>query len=162
MPSTVDSLQISIEAKATKANDAIDRLVGKLDRLSISMGRMNTSNLNGLANGVDRLGRAMQTMNTVKTADFTRLATNLAKLGTINVSALNSTASSLSHLTRAFNNIGALSQNATQVTDLAKGISKLGNKSVTNDIANIPQLAGSLRNLMATLSKAPQVSSNVI
>lgn len=162
MPTEIDSLQISIEAKATKANDAIDRLVGKLDRLSISMGRMNTSNLNGLANGVDRLGRAMQTMNTVKTADFTRLATNLAKLGNINVSALNSTASSLSHLTRAFNNVGAVSQNAMQVAELAKGISKLGNKSVTNAIANIPQLAVALRNLMATLSKAPTVSQNVI
>ena len=162
MPTEIDALSISIEAKATKANDAIDRLVGKLDRLSASMGRMNTSNLNGLANGVDKLGRAMQTMNTVKTADFTRLATNLAKLGNINVSALNSTASSLSHLARAFNNVGAVSQNAMQVAELAKGISKLGNKSVTNAIANIPQLAIALRNLMATLSKAPTVSQNVI
>lgn len=158
----IDSLQISIEAKATKANDAIDRLVGKLDRLSISMGRMNTSNLNGLANGVDRLGRAMQTMNTVKTADFTRLATNLAKLGNINVSALNSTASSLSHLTRAFNMLGGVSANAMQVGELSKNLGKLGNKSVTNAITNIPKLAAAMSNLMSTLSKAPRVSQNVI
>ena len=109
MAETIDSLQIEINAKATKANDAIDRLVGKLDRLTTSLSRVNGTNLNGLANGVQRLGNAMQVMNTIKTADFTRLATNLTKLGTVNVSALNSAASSMSHLTRAFNSLGTVS-----------------------------------------------------
>ena len=83
MPSTFDSLQIEITSKAQSANKSIDALVGKLDVLSKSLGKINSGsrNLNGLANGVDRLGRAMQTMNTVKTADFTRLANNLTKLG---------------------------------------------------------------------------------
>ena len=162
MPTSIDSLQIEINAKAQSANDAIDRLVGKLDRLSTSLGKMNTSNFNGLANGVDRLGRAMQTMNTVKTADFTRLATNLAKLGTINVSALNSTASSLSHLTRAFNTLGAVSANAQQVGTLAQNLSRLGSASMQRAITNIPQLAVALNNLMTTLSRSPRVSQNVI
>lgn len=162
MPSTIDSLQIEINAKASKANDAIDRLVGKLDRLTTSLGNINGTNLNGLANGVQRLGTAMQTMNNIKTADFTRLATNLTKLGSINVSALNSAASSMSHLTRAFNTLGTVSSNAVTVGELAKNIAKLGNKSVQTAITNIPQLAKAMNNLMATLSKAPQVSQNVI
>lgn len=162
MPTEIDSLSISIEAKATKANDAIDRLVGKLDRLSTSLGKMNTTNLTGLANGVDRLGRAMQTMNTVKTADFTRLANNLAKLGAINVSALNSTASSLSHLTRAFNTLGGVSSNAQQVGTLANNLSRLGSASMQRAITNIPQLATAMNNLMTTLSRSPRVSQNVI
>ena len=48
----VDELQIKINAEATKANNAIDRLVGKLDRLTTSLSRVNGTNLNGLANGV--------------------------------------------------------------------------------------------------------------
>lgn len=162
MPNTIDSLQIEINAKASKANDAIDRLVGKLDRLTTSLGKINGTNLNGLANGVQRLGTAMQTMNNIKTSDFTRLAKNLEKLGTINVSALNSTASSMSHLTRAFNSLGTVSSNAQAVGDMAKNISKLGNKSVQTAITNIPQLAKALNNLMATMSRSPQVSQNVI
>lgn len=162
MPTSIDSLQIEINAKAQSANDAIDRLVGKLDRLSTSLGKMNTSNLNGLANGVDMLGRAMQTMNTVKTADFTRLATNLAKLGNMNVSALNSTASSLSHLTRAFNTLGGVSSNAMQVGTLAQNLSKLGSASMQKAVVNIPQLAVALNNLMTTISRSPVVSQNVI
>lgn len=162
MADTIDSLQIEIDAKATKANDAIDRLVGKLDRLTTSLGRVNGTNLNGLANGVQRLGSAMQVMNTIKTADFTRLATNLTKLGTVNVSALNSAASSMSHLTRAFNSLGTVSANAQAVGEMAKNIAKLGNKSVQTAIANIPQLATAMNNLMTTLSRSPQVSQNVI
>lgn len=162
MATSIDSLQIEINAKATKANDAIDRLVGKLDRLNTSLRGLNPTNLNGLSNGVDRLGRAMQTMNTVKTADFTRLANNLQKLGSVNVSALNSAASSMSHLTRAFNNLGTVSANAVQIGELAKNISKLGNKSVENAITNLPRLATGINNLMITLSKSPKVSQNLI
>lgn len=162
MADTISELQIEINAKAQNANDAIDRLVGKLDRLTTSLSRVNGTNLNGLANGVQRLGNAMQVMNTIKTADFTRLATNLTKLGTVNVSSLNSAASSMSHLTRAFNSLGTVSANAQAVGEMAKNIAKLGNKSVQTAITNIPQLAIALKNLMATLSKAPRVSQNVI
>lgn len=164
MPTEIDSLSISIEAKAQKANSSIDKLVSRLDVLSKSLGKLNggSANLVGVANGVDRLGKAMQTMNAVKTADFTRLATNLAKLGTINVSALNSTASSLSHLTRAFNTLGAVSTNAQQVGTLAQNLSRLGSASMQRAITNIPQLATAMNKLMTTLSKAPRVSQNVI
>ena len=162
MADTVDELQIKINAEATKANDAIDRLVGKLDRLTTSLSRVNGTNLNGLANGVQRLGNAMQVMNTISTADFTRLATNLTRLGNVNVSALNSAASSMSHLTRAFNNLGTVSANAQAVGEMAKNIAKLGNKSVQTAIANLPQLAKAMNNFMATLSKAPSVSKNII
>lgn len=162
MADVIDELQIEINAKASKANEAIDRLVGKLDRLTTSLGKINGTNLNGLANGVQRLGNAMQVMNTIKTADFTRLATNLTKLGTVNVSALNSAASSMSHLTRAFNSLGTVSTNAQAVGEMAKNIAKLGNKSVQTAITNIPQLATAMNNLMATLSRSPQVSQNVI
>lgn len=162
MPANIDELQIEINANATKANQAIDRLVTKLNGLSASLSKLNTSSLTGLANGVNRLGSAMQTMNTVKTSDFTRLANNVQKLGNINVQSLNSAASSMSHLTRAFNNLGSVSANAMQVGDLARNISRLGNASVQRAITNIPQLATSLNQLMATLSRAPRVSANVI
>ena len=159
---TIDSLQIDINASATKSNDAIDRLVVKLDRLQTSLGKVNGSQLAGLANGVDRLGKSMQVMNTIKTADFTRLATNLAKLGSINVSALNSSASSLSHLSRAFNTLGTVSKNTQSITNLVSSLSSLGGAKVQRAIVNIPLLATAMNNLMVTLSRSPRVSNNVI
>lgn len=161
---TIDSLQIEINSKATRANRAIDALVGKLDILSRSLGKLNSgsTNLVGLANGVERLGKAMQVMNTVKTADFSRLARNLDKLGKVNVSALNSAASSMSNLTRTFSNLGTVSANAQQIGMLAANLAKLGGVNVQRAITNIPQLATALNNLMATLSRAPKVSQNLI
>lgn len=159
---TIDDLQIEIGAKAQTANDAIDRLVTKLDRLQTSLSKVNGSQLVGIANGVDRLGKSMQVMNTIKTADFTRLATNLTKLGSINVSALNSSASSLSHLSRAFNTLGTVSQNTQSVVNMANALSSLGGARVQRAITNIPLLATAMNNLMVTLSRSPRVSNNVI
>lgn len=162
MPTSIDELQIEINAKAVKANDAIDRLVGKLNGLTTSLGKLNTSSLNGLANGVQKLGNAMQVMNTVKTADFTRLARNLSSMGNINTQGLNNTASSLSQITRAMNNIGAVSHNAVQLSEMAKNLSKFGGANVQRATVNIPLLANELRKLMMTLSSAPNVSRNII
>lgn len=162
MADVTKELELRVNAEASKANDAIDRLVGKLDNLTNSLSKVQGTNLSGLANGVQRLGTAMQSMNAIKTADFTRLATNLSRLGKIDTASLNNTASSMSHLTRAFNTLGGVSQNAVQVGELAKNISKLGYKSVQTAITNIPKLATALNGLMTTLSKSPQVSQNVI
>lgn len=159
---TIDSLNIPISANANKANTAIDKLVDKLDKLSGALSRINGSGLIGLSNGVQRLSNAMLSMNNVKTTDFTRLAKNIEKLGAINVANLNSAASSMSHLTRAFNNLGTVSANAQQVGELANNLSKLGYKSITNAVQNIPHLATALKELMTTLSTAPRVSQNVI
>ncbi len=162
MATTIDELQIEINAKATKANDAIDRLVSKLDTLSVSLSRVSNTNLSGLANGVDRLGKAMQVMNTIKTADFTRLAKNIEKMGTINTQAINNTASSLSNITRAFSNLGTVSSNAQQIAVLASNLSRLGSANMQKAITNIPLLADAMSNLLVRLSQAPIVSANVI
>lgn len=159
---SVDQLYIEVNAKAQSANNAIDSLVGKLDRLSASLGKINGTNLTGLANGVQRLGNAMQIMNQIKTADFTRLASNLQKMGNIDVAKLNSVASSMSHLTRMFNNLGNISDNAQKLGELAKGIAQLGYKSSTIALDNIPKLAVAMKQLMVTLSTAPKVSQNII
>lgn len=159
---SVDQLYIEVNAKASKANDAIDRLCGKLDRLSTSLRKVNGAQLTGLATGVQRLGNAMNTMNQVKTADFTRLATNLTKMGNIDVAKLNSASVSISHIGKAINNIGPVSENAQKFGELARGIAQLGYKSSTKAIDNIPKLATAMRNLMTTLSTAPRVSQNVI
>lgn len=159
---SIDSLNIQITANATSASRAIDNLVGKLNTLSSSLSRVNGSSLTGLANGVQRLGAAMQTMHNVRASDFTRLARNLTALGNVNTASLNSAASSMSHLTRAFNNLGAVSQNAVQVGELARSISRLGGANVQRAITNMPQLATALNSLMATLSRTPRVSQNLI
>lgn len=157
----LDSLEVKITGTATKAINSVDKLINQLTRLSTSLATVNGSSLSGLANGVSQLGSAMQNMN-AGTADFTRLAKNITKIGSVDSVALTSTATSLQAVTKAVASISAIPQNATQVTEFAKSLGKLGSKSIENAIVNIPKLGNALNGLMTTLSRAPIVSQNVI
>jgi hypothetical protein len=157
----LDSLEVKITGTAKKAVDSVDTLIEHLTRLSTSLATVNGSSLNSLASGVSQLGSAMQNMN-VGTADFTRLAKNITKIGSVDSVALTSTATSLQAVTKAVASISAIPQNATQVTEFAKSLGKLGSKSIENAVVNIPKLGNALNGLMTTLSRAPTVSQNVI
>lgn len=157
----LDSLEVKITGTATKAINSVDKLINQLTRLSTSLATVNGSSLSSLANGVSQLGSAMQNMN-AGTADFTRLAKNITKIGSVDSAALANTATSLEAVTKAVASISAIPQNATQVTEFAKSLGKLGSKSIENATVNIPKLGNALNGLMTTLSRAPNVSSNVI
>lgn len=157
----LDSLEVKITGTATKAIDSVDKLIEYLGKLSTSLATVSGSSLSGLANGVSQLGSAMQNMN-AGTADFTRLAKNITKIGSVDSVALTNTATSLQAVTKAVASISAIPQNATQVTEFAKSLGKLGSKSIENAVVNIPKLGNALNGLMTTLSRAPTVSQNVI
>ena len=159
----VDKLQIEIDVSAENANSAIDNLVKKLDRLQTSLGKINGSQLAGVANGVDKLGKSMQTMNTIKTADFTRLSTNLAKLGDLNVSGLNSSASSLSHLSRALNTLNGANFDNKNLQNLINSITRLSNANVGN-LSNVDfsKIGNSINQLATSLSNAPKIQQSII
>lgn len=157
----LDSLEVKITGTATKAINSVDKLINQLARLSTSLATVNGSSLSSLASGVSQLGSAMQNMN-AGTADFTRLAKNITKIGSVDSAALANTATSLEAVTKAVASISAIPQNATQVTEFAKSLGKLGSKSIENATVNIPKLGNALNGLMTTLSRAPNVSSNVI
>ena len=117
----LDSLEVKITGTATKAINSVDKLINQLTRLSTSLATVNGSSLNSLASGVNQLGSAMQNMN-AGTADFTRLAKNITKIGSVDSVALTNTATSLQAVTKAVASISAIPQNATQVTEFAKSL----------------------------------------
>lgn len=158
----IDRLDIIISAEASKAEKQLNKLVSALGKLSSVLGGLNTSGLTGLANSVQRLSVAMQGMNAVKTTDFTRLAKNIQKLAGIDTQSLNAAASSMEIIGKALSGLGSASANAQAIGDVAKNLSKLGHKGIQNAIANMPQLASALKNMMQTLQSAPRVSSNLI
>jgi Skp family chaperone for outer membrane proteins/uncharacterized protein (DUF1499 family) len=163
MSDTIDRLEIQVQTQAQKANAELDKMAGKLKNVASALQSINDSGkVQGLANGVIKLGQAMQTMSNVKTTDFTRLAKNIEKLGNINQSGINSTASALRTISTSLTASTGLTSGASQITDLANSISKLGNKSASSAISNIPLMANALKSLMQTLSTSPRVSQNLI
>lgn len=162
MGAEIDRLDIAIEAQAKNANAQIDNLISKLTRMQSALGTINGSGLNQLASGVQRLGTAMQSISSVKSADFSRLTKGIEKIGTVNQGNIGNVANALNLLTQSFSGIGAISSNAMNIGEFAKNVSKLGNKSTTTAITNMPLLASSLKEMMASLSGAPKVSKNLI
>ncbi len=162
MGTEIDRLEVQVEAQARGANRQLTTLINKLDAVSSSLSRINESGLAGLANGVNKFAQAAAHLNSVKTADFTRLAKNIDRISRIDQAALNRTAAALNTIGKSLNSLGGVSASSMQVADMAKNISKLGNKGVQTAIVNIPQLASALKGMMATLSNAPRVSKNLI
>ena len=74
MAQNIDALQIEISAKATSANNAINRLTKNLDKLSTSLNSLNVSNVGGLstvanqtnavASGSTKMNNALKKTNT--------------------------------------------------------------------------------------------------
>jgi hypothetical protein len=159
----VDSLNISISATAQKASGALDTLIGKLGHLQTSISSINTGGLNNMAHGINAVSSAMGSLKNVNAADFNRLANGIQKLGSIDAATITRAAGSINLLG---NSIGKVSNanfsGTTQIADLAKAIAQLGYKSSTQAIDNIPKLAVAMNELITSLSKAPQVSQNVI
>lgn len=162
MGAEIDRLEVQVEAQATKANNQLDTLATKLDKVSGALSRMNSGGLTGLSNGVAKFAQASAQLSNVKTADFTRLAKNVEKLSSLNTQQIYGAASAMTSISKAMNNLGSVSSNSMQVAQVAKDIAKLGGANVEKAITNMPQLASALKNLMQTLSTAPQVSQNII
>lgn len=163
MADAIDRLEIQVQAQAQKANSELDKLISKLERMSGSLSRITEGGgINKLASGIDRLSTSMQNISNVRTTDFTRLAKNIEKLGNINQAGINNTANALRTISSALTASTVSGEALKGLSDLANGISRLGYKSVTNAITNLPLLAQSMRQFMETLSTAPQVSANLI
>ena len=164
MGTTVDSLDIQLQMQSQRAVTSIDTLISRLGTLNASLTKINGSGLTGVANGVNKLSNAMQGMKSVGTADFTRLANNITKIASLDSKSINRAASAIGQISKSLGSLKSVSVSGTskQVAELANGIAKLGYKSSTKAIENIPKLATAMRDLMSSLSKAPKVSQNII
>ena len=158
----IDQLQIKIEAEASKANSAIDTLATKLDTLYNSLGRINGASVSSFASSVTQLSSAVQGVASIDGRTFSALARNIDKIASINSANLMSSAYSVSSFAQAFNNLGNVSNGTKNIGALASNISKLGGKNVQVAIANLPQLAQALKQVMTVLSTSPKVTNNLI
>lgn len=158
----LDSLKLTIKANATDANNALDKLVENLKNLSSSLGVINNVNFSNFSNGVKNITDAMQGMKNVSKADFTRLSEGMKKISSIDTAAINKASTAMAYLSKSFNSMQATNEATKQITELVTGIKQLGYASAAKAIDNIPKLSSAMKQLMQELSKAPQVSQNLI
>ena len=160
----IDSLELKIIADATSASARIDRFVASLERLSVAMaGIQNANGINQVATGISNLGTAMQGIASIDSRKFATLASNIDKLGTIGGSQLSAAANGIFDLVVALDSVnGTTPETSANVANLANAIGRLGSANIERAVENIPRLTTALRDMLTSLSAAPQISRNVI
>lgn len=158
----IDRLEIGIEAYAGKANSELDKLARRLEKIEGNLVRINVSGLSNFAAGIEKLSQAMQSINSVKTSQFTALSKNIQKLAATDSASILRASTAINTISRSIANAGAAMQSSVNISEMAKNIAKLGGKNVDRAVVILPKLAQELKNLMTTLAQAPNVSKNVI
>lgn len=160
----IDSLELKIIADATSASASIDKFVASLERLSVAMGGIqNTSGLDQVATGISNLGAAMQSVASIDSRRFSTLAANIDRLGAIGGTQLSSAANGIFDLIVALDSVNNTTpETSANVANLANAIGRLGGANIQRAVTNIPILTTALREMLVSLSTAPQISRNVI
>ena len=160
---TVDNLQIQINAQSVKANEAIDRLVIKLDRLTTSLSKVSGSSLTGLADGVQRLGTAMQTMNNVKTGDFKKISSGIERLSSIQAGNMEVVGNALKPFAEGINVLSNSKFDNKNLQNLINSLTRLSNANVAN-LSNIDftGIGNSIKQFATSLSDTPKIQQSVI
>lgn len=158
----LDRLEIAIEAKASKANAELDKLAGKLEKVASSLININGDGLTKFACSIDKFAKSSRALADVNTDGLTRLMNSIGKISNVDTKQMAGVAAALKEMAKKINALPTVSENAAEIGRLVKNISSLGGKSALSAIDNMPRLAKAMQQLMTTLSKAPQVSQNLI
>ena len=162
MPDNIDSLQIEISANAKKADDALEKLSKSISTLSSSLGGMQTSKLYQLADGMSKFAGSMANINgAVKAQDFTRIASGLNKISSINASGIRAASVAMQGLSKSLNNMSFISFDSQGIANMANAVAQLGRKTVTQAAANIPKLTASLSELVKGMNNIGAISFDV-
>ena len=145
---TIDSLVLEISSNSKGAEKALDKLANSLQKLSNSLGGMNTAKFMYISKGIREMSSSLANFSAnVKLADFSRVSNGLNKIAGIDAAGVRSTAVAMNGLMKSLNNMTFLNFDTKGITEVANGIAKLGRGTVTQAATNIPLLTESLKGL---------------
>lgn len=162
MPDNIDSLQIEISANASKAEKSLNKLASSLGKIQSALSGIDSGRFQNLSSGILQLSNSMERFSSsVKTADFTRIATGLNKLSSVNVQGVSDASRAINTLTANLGNLGTIAFDSQGIANIANSVAQLGRKTVTQAADNIPKLTSSLGGLVSGLSGISSSSIDV-
>lgn len=157
-----ESIELQIKSDAQQATRAIGNLQDKLRGLGDTLNSLNGASISNFASGMSQLATSLRSVSSIDTRTFSKIATNMEKLGNLDTARLVSSASALKSMATELSGFASISKQSAEITQLTASISKLGSKSAGYAAENIKNLGSALREVMTTLSNAPRVSNNII
>lgn len=157
-----ESIELQIKSYAQQATKAISNLQSKLQGLGSTLNSLNGASISNFASGMSQLATSLRSVSSIDTRTFSKIATNMEKLGNLDTARLVSSASALKSMATELSGFASISKQSAEITQLTASISKLGSKSAGYAADNIRNLGSALKEVMTTLSNAPRVSNNII
>lgn len=157
-----ESIELQIKSDAQQATRAIGNLQAKLQGLGSTLNSLNGASISNFASGMSQLATSLRSVSSIDTRTFSKIATNMEKLGNLDTARLVSSASALKSMATELSGFASISKQSAEITQLTASISKLGSKSAGYAADNIRSLGSALKEVMTTLSSAPRVSDNII
>lgn len=157
-----ESIELQIKSDAQQATRAISNLQSKLQGLGTTLNSLNGASISNFASGMSQLATSLRSVSSIDTRTFSKIATNMEKLGNLDTARLVSSASALKNMATELSGFANISKQSAEITQLTASISKLGSKSASYAADNIRNLGSALKEVMTTLSNAPRVSNNII
>lgn len=157
-----ESIELQIKSDAQQATRAIGNLQAKLQELGSTLDSLNGASISNFASGMSQLATSLRSVSSIDTRTFSKIATNMEKLGNLDTARLVSSASALKSMATELSGFASISKQSAEITQLTASISKLGSKSAGYAADNIRNLGSALKEVMTTLSNAPRVNSNII
>lgn len=157
-----ESIELQIKSDAQQATKAIGNLQSKLQGLGSTLNFLNGASISNFASGMSQLATSLRSVSSIDTRTFSKIATNMEKLGNLDTARLVSSASALKSMATELSGFASISKQSAEITQLTASISKLGSKSAGYAAENIKNLGSALKEVMTTLSSAPRVSNNII
>lgn len=157
-----ESIELQIKSDAQQATKAIGNLQSKLQGLGSALNSLNGASISNFASGMSQLATSLRSVSSIDTRTFSKIATNMEKLGNLDTARLVSSASALKSMATELSGFANISKQSAEITQLTASISKLGSKSAGYAADNIRNLGSALKEVMTTLSNAPRVSNNII
>lgn len=157
-----ESIELQIKSDAQQASRAIGNLQAKLQGLGDTLNSLNGASISNFASGMSQLATSLRSVSSIDTRTFSKIATNMEKLGNLDTARLVSSASALKNMATELSGFANISKQSAEITQLTASISKLGSKSAGYAADNIRNLGSALKEVMTTLSSTPRVSNNII
>lgn len=157
----IDNLQIRLKANANSASRSIDVLIGKIDKLSTSLGTIKSDSLDSLSTRISNLGKSMATLDSTKTADLNKIVNAINRVSKIDATGLTKISSALTPLATGLTGLSNVS-NLSNITPAINAIKNLARTDLSNfDTTKLGSIANVISSFATQLGNATKIDASI-
>lgn len=155
MSDVIDDLKVQIDASTQSADAKLDKFIAKMMKLQSTITGLEMSNVSNIASGINQISASIQNFNNrTKTADFSRVASGMNKLATVDAQGVAATAQAMSTFAANMMGLNDVHVDSDGISNIANAISKLGRATVTEATQNLEFLKTSMKDFITGMNGA--------